>query len=164
MKLILLEGVDKCGKTTIANRLIKDYGFNYIKCSQPKGDAFLEYFTILDSIDKNKNYVIDRFHWGESVYGPIYRGVSTMDQDKQWQIEFKVKNLGGILIYASNTKEFIAEKFKEDKEEFTKEEHIDKLLKNYEDCSRRSILKIFPHIIGKEEIFDNEEFTNYLKS
>ena len=62
--LIILEGTNKSGKTTLANYIqekFKDKNWKYIKCSQPKivdgeNQAFNEYNSIIDSLKDDENY------------------------------------------------------------------------------------------------------------
>ena len=79
MQVIILEGENKTGKTTLANFLKDKYGFKYVKCSQPKRDPYVEYIEIIKKIARStSDVVIDRFIYGEFVYGPLYRGKSAL--------------------------------------------------------------------------------------
>lgn len=40
--VFILEGPDKCGKTTLARKLCERYNATYLKFSAPKGDAYTE--------------------------------------------------------------------------------------------------------------------------
>lgn len=79
---IIIEGIDRCGKSTLINNILKNYGPHpIIHCSSPpKGvvnpgkyqELFFENcFKILNT---NFNDIIfDRCHLGEYIYGPLYR-------------------------------------------------------------------------------------------
>jgi len=76
-KIIVLEGPDGSGKTTLAQEFVKRYGFEYVHLGVPSTseDLFETYVTVLiNARDSKKNVVIDRLHMGEATYGKIYRG------------------------------------------------------------------------------------------
>lgn len=74
--LVLLEGPDCAGKTTLARRF-EEIGFDYLHLGPPTRDDYLrEVFTLYDGLKNNA--VLDRSHLGEQVYGPVYRGEDTL--------------------------------------------------------------------------------------
>jgi len=139
--IIILEGSDKTGKSTLAKYIRAKYDFDYIKCSRPKGDPYIEYMEILQKIaTTGGNWVIDRFLIGESVYGPIYRGESKLDDVKIRNIELKALSLNPLLIYCYDDVKNIKKRFKELKEDFAKTKDIEKILELYEEQVEKSIL------------------------
>lgn len=70
--LIIIEGPDKTGKTTLAKAIATRLGFDYKHFSAPKGSPADEYIDFLLSLKRDT--VCDRFHLGELVYGPMLRG------------------------------------------------------------------------------------------
>lgn len=79
---IIIEGIDRCGKSTLINNILKHYGPHpIIHCSSPpKGienpgkyqEVFFDKcFKILD--EKASDVIFDRCHLGEYIYGPLYR-------------------------------------------------------------------------------------------
>ena len=75
-RVVILEGADGGGKTTLAKRLVEE-GFEYRHEGPPpsKVDLVAHYLDILDkSLKSNKNVVHDRLWLGERVYGPVCRG------------------------------------------------------------------------------------------
>lgn len=141
--IIILEGENKCGKTTLANYIVKQYGFKYIKCSQPKGDPYLEYMEILKS--NKKNIVLDRFLIGEPVYGKLYRGKSGLSDAQIRNIELKALALNAFIIYCFDDVKNIAAKFDTEGEEFAKKRKIKMTLDLFERQLKKSILPIFRH-------------------
>lgn len=77
--IVILEGPDGSGKTTLARFLEKEHGFRYIHTGPPETDKVLDAYgrTLYDAHKSGDLVVIDRLHVGERIYGPILR-----DQDK----------------------------------------------------------------------------------
>jgi hypothetical protein len=74
--VIILEGPDGSGKTTLANALVK-MGFEYRhEGPSPKKIDLVDYYlkTLNNAIESQTDTVLDRFWLGERIYGPIARG------------------------------------------------------------------------------------------
>lgn len=88
--IIIVEGIDNVGKGTLIQNLIKRIGFAHvIKYDKPKltdqhlnlreyqVDSFLSGFGLIAaavSMHEVPQLIFDRFHLGELVYSPLYRG------------------------------------------------------------------------------------------
>ena len=91
--LVMLEGPDHSGKSKLAFHLIEKYGFNYYHCGV-KPDIMQYHLKVLDMAYKdinlyNSNFVIDRLHLSEYVYGNIFRKGPKYDF---LQLEQDIKN------------------------------------------------------------------------
>jgi len=87
--IIILEGPDGSGKTTLANQLVLKYGLKYHHEGPPPlnpASATLYYTTKLLMLS-DSDVVIDRFAMGERVYGTIFRKNDRLG-DRGWQ-EFR---------------------------------------------------------------------------
>lgn len=74
MALVLLEGLDRTGKSTVAS-YFQTLGFEIVHLSAPKGltaDEYLQYMVDLISSAANKDIVLDRTHYGELVWPAVY--------------------------------------------------------------------------------------------
>lgn len=77
-KVVILEGPDGSGKTTLARELEKR-GFRYVHTGVPDGDPFAHYAArLIGYLKMDKPVVLDRFHLGEHVYGPVMRDTNYM--------------------------------------------------------------------------------------
>jgi thymidylate kinase len=89
-RLIVIEGPDGSGKTTLANHIKRATGFEYRHEGPPPGDrdpmvyylgrlydAYITRFTGTGGV------ILDRFAMGERVYGTILR--ETAFTDEQWR-------------------------------------------------------------------------------
>lgn len=84
-KVIILEGPDGSGKTTLAKSLVKA-GFRYKHEGPPphNKDLVAWYLEILnESIESEENTVHDRLWLGERIYGPIARNMDRLGEDGQ---------------------------------------------------------------------------------
>jgi hypothetical protein len=83
-QIVILEGPDGSGKTTLARCLCNGYGFSYAHTGPPKPDenVLLDYaLKLYRANESGKNTVIDRLHLGEGIYGPIMRGVDLLTEE-----------------------------------------------------------------------------------
>jgi hypothetical protein len=84
--IIILEGPDGSGKTTLAHDLQQRFNLAYHHEGPPPPNVpILDHLgTVLDGY-RGKNVVIDRFALGERVYGPIVRGHDSLGADG-WKV------------------------------------------------------------------------------
>lgn len=94
-KIFIVEGIDNVGKGTLIESIITNIGFHQIiKFDKPKKckpynnslktyqeESFLNSFSLLSSLLRPgmptpPRLIFDRFHLGELVYSPLYRGYS----------------------------------------------------------------------------------------
>lgn len=84
MALVLLEGLDRTGKSTVA-AYFETLGFENIHMSAPsKGttaDAYMQDMLDLLSSAANKDIVLDRTHYGELVWPQIYGRKALLDSE-----------------------------------------------------------------------------------
>lgn len=91
-RVIILEGPDGSGKTTLANTLATDHGFKVIHSGVPKEtnghDLFNTYLMDLWlALHEDQPVVFDRLYLGELIYGPIMRGRSLLTDHHQRMLD-----------------------------------------------------------------------------
>lgn len=106
MTVLMIEGVDRIGKSTLSKYFMDDHGFRMVHMEKPEGNdskqrAFYQkgsYKMLFDMIracggsNRDSRILLDRAHLGELVYGPIYRGDSGLDLDYIYEMEDTVKS------------------------------------------------------------------------
>lgn len=112
-KVILLEGVDGCGKTTIAHSLINNHNYNYIHLSklQPEQNIDEYYSTVIDIVRSykklNYNLVIDRGFITNLIYCHIFNDPKVISTEHSIEL-FNLIDLIiiGLPSYAEYTEDF----------------------------------------------------------
>lgn len=113
--LIILEGVDCAGKSTLANRIKEELDYtpalyeappdSYTTELRHSGPPALhpldEYVTpLLDyRPGQGKHIIYDRFHWGESVYPQVFGRESQMDPAIRLYIDMFLRSRGAFIIH-----------------------------------------------------------------
>ncbi len=94
MKIIVVEGGDGTGKSTLAHALEKDLGYGFVHMSIPDPiDQPYRYWLKRALLEVRRatragkgGIIIDRLHWSEDVYGAL-RGGSKLTAHERWLLE-----------------------------------------------------------------------------
>lgn len=150
--LIIIEGCDGTGKTTLANKLIEDFKFSYNKENKPPYDGFKYYIDRATSFKSGDNIILDRFHLGEIVYPSIKKDRTPLDLTKQHLIERALIPQNTLLILGKTSKDFIINTFNTRGETYVNEDEIDEIVRLFDIHYKESFLN--------KIIYDVEKF-NY---
>lgn len=110
--LIILEGPDGVGKTTLAKKLHdaiydtdRHVQITMIHRGPPVGHPLDEYLTpLLDYRPGGRqHYILDRWHLGEYVYPRLTGRETHMDDATYWYISRYIRRLGGIVVFCTAT-------------------------------------------------------------
>jgi uracil-DNA glycosylase len=144
---IIIEGTDKCGKSTLALELAKRLYMPVINRLKPKENIFIEcidFFTETES-----PLIIDRLHLSEQAYGPVKRNGSKFDEREFYLTEMSALMLGTFNIFCHDSLENIEKRCASLKEDFIKGDEIGKVLSNFHSVIENdSILKWHYYTIG----------------
>lgn len=150
-KVIILEGHNNSGKTTTAQQIMMigeklGQKWKVIKCSQPKdGDAYREYDDLIRMMENDEtgcNFIVDRFHLGETVYPKIKMRKSTLVGWRFEEIEGKLKSyFEPMLIYCKTDVMFAHEMNTKNKEDFIYPEEVEREISLFDIAFERSQLK-----------------------
>ena len=128
--IIIIEGPDGSGKTTLANKLAKRTGYMLLHRSQPKSEEekkkmMAEYLQVIDS---GENVIMDRCWYSEMVYGPVMRDASVISYPEMYELEKRIcKKGGGIIIYCTDRPDVLWNRCQERGEDYitTLSTHVD---------------------------------------
>jgi thymidylate kinase len=132
--LIIVEGPDGVGKTTLVES-IADYtsGVHVLHRGPPVGDPLVEYtFEDLDDYHWSGIWVCDRWHWGELVYGPYYRGRSELGWSGFRQVDDYLLSKGAVIAYLTEPVETLAERVAGRGDDYIKVDDLPYLVGAYE--------------------------------
>lgn len=102
--LIVLEGIDGVGKTTLANLLSKTYNAGIIHATRETPNDWAWFNDLMD-VAKTRNLIMDRSFWGQFVYQePEERKLSW---EQLHELEHRLEQEGGKLIYVVAEKQDI---------------------------------------------------------
>lgn len=132
--IIIIEGPDGSGKTTLANQLSKQTGYKVIHRVQPKTDEEKQIMMCeyLQTIRSGKNMIFDRCWYSEMVYGQIMRDDSVISYPQMYELERLLTKNGAMIIYCTDSKPILWSRCLERGEEYiTNRETFDKIWEGY---------------------------------
>ena len=141
--IVVLEGPDKCGKSTLAAKLRDEHGFTIVKCSVPDKDPYLYFMEKLD--EAQGDVVLDRFAYSGMVYGPIYRNKSDLTPGQLRNLELKLMSRNALVIYCYDNVKAIQKRFKTEHETYAKEQDVKRLLDGFALAMLKCRLPVFYH-------------------
>jgi hypothetical protein len=107
----MIEGPDGGGKSTLAGCIagaVADTGvkvkvWHFGPPDPPDRCPFTEYESFLDEPDiapyvlaQDRLLILDRFHTGECIYGPVFRGKSRLTLNGMYHVELALEALGAV--------------------------------------------------------------------
>jgi len=151
-KIIIIEGCDGVGKTTLIETMAKKIdGSLIIKNTTKPNDGspyerkkikkrYCEILNLIKNCDNNTTVILDRYFPSEVVYS-IKRGYDAFEDD--WYKVFEEKLLEEKCIYVYLTRDFseIKKIFKKRGEEYLKKEEIKTILERYDEFFERTKLR-----------------------
>lgn len=135
MPIIVLEGIDGSGKSTLAEQILK---LSPIKASivhrgPLKGSVQDELITPLLEVPDDELMICDRWHVGELIYGPIYRGRSQVKGMYERQIERILASKAAVRVIVMPPLEVVKQRLEIRGEDYLQPEHVDQVHQAYVD-------------------------------
>ena len=102
--IIIIEGPDGSGKTTLAEKLSKQTKWPIVHRSQPKTEEEKACMmqSYLEVIKQGKNCIFDRCWYSEMAYGPTMRDESVISYPEMYHLEKALAKHGAIIIYCTD--------------------------------------------------------------
>ena len=142
--LIILEGPDGAGKSTVAGELVKLLGSEteILHRGPPTSHLLDEYETPLLSYTpgSGRHIVCDRWHVGEWVYPEVVGRVSQADGALWAHIELFLRAKGAIVVFMDATVLTLKERLASRGEDFINPSHLAPLRRAYAAIKGKSIL------------------------
>lgn len=134
--IIIIEGADGSGKTTLANQLSKQTKYPIIHMSNPKTE--LEKVTMMglyvQQLRTGKNFIFDRCWYSEMAYGPVFRDKSYITYPQMYELERMLCKAGAMIIYCTGPKAALWMRCQRRGENFvTSSVDFDKVYTNFEE-------------------------------
>ena len=151
--IIVIEGVDETGKTTLAEQLVELTGATLLHFGPPEGHHPLDqYGLVIERHARGEDLILDRFHWGELVYGPHYRGKSTLGREGFAWMEALLASRGAVTILMDGDPDKIYERVVASDDDFVRHDrnHLEKL--------RQSFRKLAPDCWTPLHVYNIDHF------
>jgi len=115
--IVVLEGPDFAGKSTLAAQLVKLYDGPATVVSNgppPAEGSVLAFYEaqIADAGARPGLTVFDRLHVGELIYGPIYRGESRITDAERLQMDGELDLLGACKVHVDASDSVLTQRFR----------------------------------------------------
>jgi tRNA uridine 5-carbamoylmethylation protein Kti12 len=151
--MIIIEGIDKSGKTTLAFELKKKLGLDIKKFGVPDGDPISEYLDEIRTVSRPKIY--DRFLYGEYPYSKVKRPNQVfMDTRSFLMLELALLTKPHLVIWAKPSVETIQKNFLRLGDDYVQD--LVELMHIYEGYE-----KIMPTSMCNQIIYDYEDQSNW---
>ncbi len=134
MPVIILEGIDGSGKSTLAEALLKASPLKttIVHRGPLEGTVEDELIYPLQKIADDELLITDRWHVGEMIYGPIYRGKSQVAGEYNDIIEDLLWSMNAVKVVLSPPLSIVKRRLIERGEDYLQPEHIDEVHEFYE--------------------------------
>jgi thymidylate kinase len=136
MPMIVIEGIDGGGKSTLVSRIKDLIPSNYDKVFWSKGvpqhdNPEDEYMKQLGWLRRHHFVVTDRYHVGELIYGPLYRGYSMTAGKPFAAIEEQLDQLNAVKVILLPDLELCKQRAFERGEDYLKVEDFEYVWNEY---------------------------------
>lgn len=139
--LIIIEGADGVGKTTLAQRLAAKLDAKIIHKGPPTEHPLVEYeHGVYDYVPYGEHIICDRWHLGEVVYGPILRDKSQLDTPMRMHVDMLLDRLGALIVHVSGDAETAVARATERGDTLVDTEQIPKIMRKYSELMENLLI------------------------
>ena len=133
--IIIIEGPDGAGKTTLAEKISKQTKYPIRHRTKPANEEEkkLMMAQYLQDIKAGKNFIFDRCWYSEMAYGPVMRDNSVITYPQMYELEEALAKVGAIIIYCTGPKTSLwTRAIKRGEDYITSREDFNAICDNYE--------------------------------
>lgn len=168
--LIIFEGPDCVGKSTLAVRLTKDLesslcgDMTELKHKGPPiAHPLDEYVTPLKSYRpfRGQHVVCDRWHWGESVYPQLFKRATRQDAAVKYYIELFLLSRGAYVVHVTGPECRTRRCIEHRGDDLVDVESVKWMHSMFDDCERLS-LNAFVRVDGHTVYDDRLQYTDII--
>lgn len=133
MPIIILEGIDGSGKSTLAHALFNAAPIPtaLLHRGPLEGTVEDELIAPLRDVKDDTLMIADRWHVGEMIYGPIYRGGSEVMGDNNAEIERILDEKRAVRIVVAPPLDVVRRRLLVRGEDYLQPEHVNKVYDLY---------------------------------
>lgn len=134
MPIIILEGIDGSGKTTLAQHILElsQLKTRILHRGPLEGTIEDELIYPLHRVEPDELLITDRWHLGEMIYGPIYRGKSEIEGFYNRVIDQILFEMDAVKVVLSPPLEIVQARLAARGEDYLKPEHVAEVHALYE--------------------------------
>jgi hypothetical protein len=150
--LIIVDGPDCSGKSTLVNRLVmfieQQYPGEYVRTfhrSAPTSHPLGEYVEPLLGYRPGQgvHVVIDRWHWGESIYPGLFSRPTQMDAGVRRYIEMFLRSRGAMVVYPQTEPDELVRRHRLRGDAVVTETMLMRLNQEYRAVAMQTLLPVF---------------------
>lgn len=172
MTVFILEGPDGAGKSTLAQKIVDHLyrtGADTVQLWH-FGPYTADHDPLVEYLDPLKNWrdthddqsvdhlIIDRFHIGEMVYGPIFRGKSKLEKRFRKKINEYLDEIGAVKIYMATPYDEVLRRFRERGDDFVREDQLYNIFHKYQNLLGEGIAYKVDNVLGFGSVPVDVEF------
>ena len=151
--IVVVEGPDRTGKTTLCEGLHDALGWEVIHSGPPSRHPLQEYVLALEERLIHRNLILDRWHLGEWVYPQLYpTGRRPLPAGYWLWIELFLRARGALLIVMNDDPADIKQRVSEDDDSYLKLQQVEGCVTLFSQALAHSILNKFQCSISFTEI------------
>lgn len=130
--IIALEGPDCAGKSSTAEHLSKQYPHaTVLKQGPPSGDILERYLKPLEQHESSSALILDRWHVGELIYGPLLRGKSLLSVQQADYIDMVLQTYGAWFYHITAPINVLAKRYDERSDDLIRRDQLLRIQMGY---------------------------------
>lgn len=138
--IVVFEGPDGAGKSRMIDHVATEAEADGVPVGiwhrgpfPPGGNPWTEYVLPLTTLCATTDWIVlvDRWHLGELVYGPIFRGRSQLSLAQRDWIDGYLKSMGAVMIHLTATPDELCYRLAKRGDDMVRADHVPAILAGY---------------------------------